>query len=41
MKKYQELAEADKLRREKQLKDLSEKGYFILDDGSKSTNNIS
>ena len=34
---FEELAKADKVRQEKQHAELDKKGYFILDDGSKST----
>ena len=34
---FENLAKADKIRHEKQCAELEKKGYFILDDGSKST----
>ena len=34
---YKELAELDKLRRVAQLEELMDKGYFTMEDGSKST----
>jgi hypothetical protein len=36
-KKYNDLHDKDVKRHEKQVKELKEKGYFILDDGTKST----
>ena len=36
-KKFYDLNAQDKLRQEKQLADLKTKGFFVLDDGSKST----
>jgi hypothetical protein len=36
-KKYVAMNEEDKQRQAKQLADLKSKGYFVLDDGSKST----
>ena len=36
-KKFNDLNAQDKLRQEKQLADLKTKGFFVLDDGSKST----
>ena len=36
-KKFTDLNAQDKLRQEKQLADLKAKGFFVLDDGSKST----
>ena len=35
--KYKKMHEEDKLRHDKQLAELKKKGYFTLDDGSKST----
>ena len=35
--KFNDLNAQDKLRQEKQLADLKAKGFFVLDDGSKST----
>jgi len=34
---YEELQIKDKLRHEKQLQELKEHGYFIMDDGRKSS----
>lgn len=39
-KPYEELAAQDKLRQEKQKNELKEKGYFVLADGTKSTDEI-
>jgi hypothetical protein len=36
-KKYNDMNAKDKLRQEKQLTDLKSRGYFVLEDGSKST----
>lgn len=39
-KKFNDLHDKDVKRHERQLKDLKEKGYFLFEDGSKSTDHL-
>ena len=39
-KKFEALHQKDQERHDKQLAELNEKGYFIMDDGSKSSDHV-